>query len=70
VLVLENADDAKTAAARRLVARLTEGSDVEVVRTSAGRIPRTTSGKPQRRRLWESFQSGKMAEALGRREDR
>jgi acyl-CoA synthetase (AMP-forming)/AMP-acid ligase II len=45
-------------AALRLLSGLTEGAPVSLVDLGRGGIPRTSSGKPQRRLLWNAFVNG------------
>jgi acyl-CoA synthetase (AMP-forming)/AMP-acid ligase II len=56
--VVESApDDLLDRAPQALRAR-SEGAAVVVVSAPRGTIPRTSSGKPQRRRLWQAFRAG------------
>lgn len=56
VAVLEEHTSDRADLARRLVRAAAGGADVVVVTAGPGSVPRTSSGKPRRRALWESFQ--------------
>ncbi|HEY9337840.1 MAG TPA: AMP-binding protein [Kribbella sp.] len=55
VAVIERARPEWLWAADRVLRRSAEGAEVVTVDAPRGRIPRTTSGKPQRARLWQMF---------------
>ncbi len=58
VAVLERPSPCWPAQARELLQRSAEGAEVVVVTARPGTIPRTSSGKPRRRELWQSFLAG------------
>jgi acyl-CoA synthetase (AMP-forming)/AMP-acid ligase II len=60
VLIVEKADPEQLRRATPVVARLTEGVELIVIPAPIGTIVRTTSGKPQRRALWQSFRTGEL----------
>lgn len=61
VALFEKADEAWLAAARKVLAALTEGAEIVLMDGPRGVIARTTSGKPRRRVLWRLYVSGKLA---------
>jgi acyl-CoA synthetase (AMP-forming)/AMP-acid ligase II len=60
VAVLEQPREAWADLARGLLNRRCEGGQVVVVPVATGTIPRTSSGKPKRRRLWRAFVNGRL----------
>jgi acyl-CoA synthetase (AMP-forming)/AMP-acid ligase II len=68
VAVIEGARPEWLRAAGEVLRRLAEGAEVVTVDAPRGRIPRTSSGKPQRGRLWQMFGADQPAgEPDGRR---
>ncbi|MET9266669.1 AMP-binding protein [Amycolatopsis sp. NPDC004079] len=66
--VLEQGDRGCRVAAERILRGRSEGAEVVVVRVPPGTVPRTTSGKPKRRRVWASFLAGALPEAAERKD--
>jgi acyl-CoA synthetase (AMP-forming)/AMP-acid ligase II len=65
VLVLEEPDASTTADALAAARRRTEHAHLVVVTARRGAIPRTTSGKVRRRRIWEAYLAGALDGSLG-----
>lgn len=55
VAVLEDATPQRAEASARILRAAAGGAEVIVVAAESGTIPRTTSGKPRRRALWQWF---------------
>jgi acyl-CoA synthetase (AMP-forming)/AMP-acid ligase II len=60
VWISEHAGSA-TADAVKVLSRLAEGAAVTLIRARRGAIPRTSSGKPCRKRLWNSYVHGSIS---------
>jgi len=58
VVIVENCEPERLERARSVVARMTEGAQLIAKSVPVGTIMRTTSGKPRRRALWQSFRNG------------
>jgi hypothetical protein len=61
VAVLEEVPEEMVVRVTRLLAHLTAGVEIDVVRGPFRTIERTTSGKPRRRTMWQRYLAGELS---------